>query len=163
MSSLVFRGPADGSKMSLARRYHDAGGTDYIHIGALPEDAREAIRQGGEIHIALREEVHPDIAPWIMSVRHNGETFPCCYVSDAALSVLREKEDWIPVLVEDEKVTLVRRQLQLAQIEAERAKHAYASALQHVDRLARAVQDCAADSAKLPDYAEPQTSSGPEM
>lgn len=108
MSSLVFRGPADGTKMSLARRYHDAGGTDYIRIGALPESAREAIRQGGEIRIALREEVGPDIAPWIMSVEHNGESFPCCYITDSALSVLREQEDWIPVVVEDEQVTLNR-------------------------------------------------------
>lgn len=149
MSSLVFRGPADGTKMSLARRYHDAGGTDYIRIGALPESARDAIRQGGEIRIALREEVGPDIAPWIMSVEHNGESFPCCYITDSALSVLREQEDWIPVVVEDEPVTLARRKLQLAQIEAGRAKDAYAAALQEVDRLERQIQTIAPGSSTL--------------
>ena len=75
MSTLEFRGSRKPGHQTLCRRHHGLGGVDYEYVAPLPDRAVQALREGGALHLHLREDAGPDQACWRLDVTLRGDVF----------------------------------------------------------------------------------------
>ena len=114
MSTLELRGSRRAGFTTLCRRHHDLGGTDYEYVGSLPDVSANAIRDGAELRVRLREEAAPTEAPWSLEVLHEGRILPGTLLSDDRLAVLTAEPDRIPLLIEEGELAHRKRALMRA-------------------------------------------------
>lgn len=145
MSELYFRGSRRPGTKCLCRRHHDLGGTDYEYIASLPNEAVTALEHwGAEIRLRLRDDFEEGKAPWILDVRQGEKFLGGCYISDDAMNVLLAEPDKIRVAIEDEEITLAKRDLQIARVDLlekqrllEQAEEKVAHLEAHVEALSK--------------------------
>jgi hypothetical protein len=132
MSTLELRGSRRAGFTTLCRRHHDMGGTDYEYVGSLPDVSANAIRDGAELRVRLREEAAPTEAPWSLEVLHEGRVLHGTLLSDDRLAVLTAEPDRVPVLIEEGELAHHKRALM-------RAREELAAAEERVRSLKRDV------------------------
>lgn len=113
MSSLTFYGSRKPGYRNLVRRYHEGVEVDLQLIASISDASAEALMSGGSIHVRLRKDLEGDVAPWEMQIHLNGKVFQGGFLSDHRFDILTEREDSIPVVVEDRDLSL--KKIALAQ------------------------------------------------
>lgn len=139
MSTLELKGSRKTGHVSLCRRHHDLGGTDYEYVGSLPDESADALRRGGSIRVHLREEAGPDQAHWVLDVIHEERTLPGTLLSDDRLDVLTFERDRIPVEIEEAELAFRKRALMRAQAELSQAEDLVGSLKNKIIEISREI------------------------
>lgn len=120
----------------LCLRSHGLDGVSRRHVTTLPDRAAQALLEGGNLRIRLREDARPDQACWRLDVLLNGETFEGSFLSDDGFSALMAADDRSQVLLDGGEKTLRRHALLKARHALERAEAEVVIARDRVSALA---------------------------
>lgn len=142
MSSLIFRGSRKPGFRTICRRHHDLGGTDYEYIASIPDEAAQALENGGTLSVRLREDAQPDQARWRLDVVLDGEVHAGCFLSSGSLGILTaEPDNYIAVVIEGGELTHRKYSLLVAREELVKAETKVRAAQELVQGLEQQIRE----------------------